>query len=94
MSAPDWSRRFAAPIQAKRSVLHDLRDAANHIIKLPKAESARPHWQLAMRCLIDAAGGGIVMLAEIAMRKALAHGKPKAAAEPRPKRAKAYRLLR
>jgi len=55
-----------------------------------------------MRCLIDAAEhGGILMMAEIAMRRALSHGRPKPAPEPRQlapaprrKRAKVHRMTR
>jgi len=58
--------------------------------------------QIAMRCLIDAAEhGGILMMAEIAMRRALSHGRPKPAPEPRQlapaprrKRAKVHRMTR
>jgi hypothetical protein len=40
----------------------------------------RPEWQTAARELIIAVErGGILMLAEIATRKALAHGRPKPA---------------
>jgi hypothetical protein len=42
--------------------------------------------------LLSAERGGIVMLAEIAMRRAL-HGKP-TLPEPRRKRAKAYQVVR
>jgi hypothetical protein len=39
----------------------------------PQAE--REHWQVAMECLISAAEkGGIVMMAHIAMLRALNHG--------------------
>jgi hypothetical protein len=38
--------------------------------------------------------GGIVMLAEIAMRQALAHGRPTPAATPRKTAAKKYRIVR
>lgn len=67
-----WSRRFLEPIRDGRRELVTLRDAANYVIKLPKAEAAKPHWQIAMRCLIMAGDqGGILMLAEIAMRIAI-----------------------
>jgi hypothetical protein len=44
-----------------------------------------------MRCLIDAAEhGGIVMMADIAMRRGLAHGRPRSEPAPRKKQAKKY----
>jgi hypothetical protein len=47
-----------------------------------------------MQMLIDAADrGGIVMLARIAMLRALNHGKPAPATTPRRKRAKSYRVV-
>jgi hypothetical protein len=53
-----------------------LRGAANHVIALPKAESAMPHWQIAVRCLMAAAEKhGPVMMARIAVVKALDEGK-------------------
>jgi hypothetical protein len=74
--AVTWSRRFDAPI-----VLPDdgkittLRQAGEYIAALPAIGHNKPHWQTAMRCLIDAAEhGGIVMLADIAVRKAFSHG--------------------
>jgi hypothetical protein len=47
-----------------------------------------------MQHLISAAeDGGIVMLAEIAMRQALTHGRPHPKPPPRKKRAKSYRII-
>jgi hypothetical protein len=52
-----------------------LRDAGEHVAALPKKEAALPHWQLAAQCLLSAAEhGGIVMMARIAMLRALTHG--------------------
>jgi hypothetical protein len=48
-----------------------------------------------MECLISAAEkGGIVMMAHIAMLRALYHGDPNPAPAPRRKRAKAYRIVK
>ncbi|WMT78847.1 hypothetical protein [Bradyrhizobium sp. Ash2021] len=49
-----------------------------------------------MQMLIDAADrGGIVMLAHVAVLRALNHGKPDPATPPpRHKRAKAYRVIK
>jgi hypothetical protein len=62
---------------------------------LPKTDHDKPHWQTAAHELMMAAErGGIVMLAEIAMRQALAHGRPTPAATPRKTAAKKYRIVR
>jgi hypothetical protein len=62
---------------------------ATQLLALSNAEQANPHWQTATRELIMAAEHvGILMLAEIAMRKALTHGRPKPASAPRKKAAK------
>jgi hypothetical protein len=54
-----------------------LRDAANYIQKLPKAEQQLPHWQIAVEHLIRAAeiGGAWLMMAQIAMLRAMNHGR-------------------
>jgi hypothetical protein len=60
-----------------------------YILALPPAEAEREHWQVAMEVLISAAEkGGIVMMARIAMLRALNHGDPDPAPAPRRKRAK------
>jgi hypothetical protein len=47
-----------------------------------------------MECLISAAEkGGIVMMARIAMLRALNHADPDPAPTPRRKRAKSYRIV-
>jgi hypothetical protein len=96
MTAQGWDRAFDEPIPLPDGrELTMLRQAGAYITKLPKAEHEKDHWQLAMRLLIDAATrGGILMLAEIAMRRALGHGKPKPPEEPRRKRTKKYRVVR
>ena len=83
-----WSRPFDDPVPGLRT----LRDAANHIMKLPKAERELPHWQVACEALmLVAEGNGPVMLARIGMLRAMNHGKEKA---PRKKVVKAYRIIR
>jgi hypothetical protein len=90
-----WSRVFDDPIPVDGGELLTLRDAGMYILALPPKEASLPHWQLAMACLISAAErGGIVMMARIAMMKALHHGKPEPPPEPRRKRAKVYRIVR
>jgi len=44
-----WSTEFDDPIMlANGNVLFTLRDAANHVMALPKTESAQPHWLTAV----------------------------------------------
>jgi hypothetical protein len=81
-----WSRHFFDPIPTG--------DGGVYILALPPAEAEGEHWQVAMECLISAAEkGGIVMMARIAMLKALNHGHPDPAPAPRRKRAKRYRII-
>jgi hypothetical protein len=76
-------------------VLRTLRDAGHYVTALSRADQAKPHWQTAARELTMAAErGAILMLAEIAMRQALAHGRPTPAPTPRKKAAKKYKLVR
>jgi hypothetical protein len=49
-----------------------LKDAADYILKLPKAEQNLPEWQTAISCLIGAAEGrDFLMHARIGMLRAL-----------------------
>ena len=91
-----WSRQFDDPIPTgDGGELRTLRDAGVYILALPPAEAEREHWQTAMEVLISAAEkGGIVMMARIAMLRALNHGSPDPAPAPRRKRAKRYRIVR
>ena len=86
-----WSDKFEDPVPGLRT----LRDAADHIQKLPKAEQVLPHWQDAVEHLIKAAElePAWLMFAEMAMLKALHHGSVKVK-EPRRKRVKVYRVVR
>ena len=66
-----------------------------YILALPPAEAEREYWQIAMEWLISAAEkGGIVMMAHIAMLRALNHGDPDPAPAPRRKGAKRDRIVR
>ena len=68
-----WSALFEDPIPLPdgRQLL-TLRDAANHIMKLSKAEHSAPEWQAAMEALILVAEtGGPTMLARIGVMRAL-----------------------
>ena len=91
-----WHQQFFEPIiLPSRKPLVTLRDAANYIVKLPKAEQQAPEWQAAAEVLmLIGEPGGDPMMAHIAMMRALNKHKPKAAPVPRRKRAKAYRIIR
>jgi hypothetical protein len=68
-----WSTSFEDPIPLPDGRwLLTLRDAAEHITKLPKAEFSAPEWQAAMEALILVAeSGGPTMLARIGVVRAL-----------------------
>jgi hypothetical protein len=84
-----WSRKFDDPVPG----LLTLKDAASYILKLPKSEQALPHWQAAGEAVIMAAEDrGPVLHARVGMLRALNHGRPVPAAEP--KRAKKYRIVK
>jgi hypothetical protein len=66
-----------------------------YIAALPAKVYAQAHWQTAMReLMMSAERGGILWLAEVAMRSAIHHGQDEPAPAPRRKRAKAYRVIR
>jgi hypothetical protein len=72
-----WSRRFVDPIPNKGKPLVTLQDAAQFILKLPKAEQSKPHWQAAAEAVIMAAEDrGPLMHADVGMKRALNAGKP------------------
>jgi hypothetical protein len=89
----DWSQAFDDPISLPgRAPLTTLRQAGEYIAALPAREHNQPHWHTAMQHLISAAeDGGIVMLAEIAMRQALAHDRLRPEHAPRKKLAERYK---
>jgi hypothetical protein len=69
----DWSAEFEDPIELPDGCkLLTLRDAAEYVTKLPKAEHTAPEWQAAMEALILVAeNGGPTMLPRIGVLKAL-----------------------
>ena len=68
-----WSRPFVDPIALPNGrKLITLKDAANYIIKLPKAEHDAPEWQAAMEALILVAErNGPTMMVSIGVMRAL-----------------------
>ena len=69
-----WSTPFNEPIPLRGGrTLTTLQQAADYVMKLPKAEQQEPRWQTAVEKLIRAAetGGGWLMFARIAMMQAL-----------------------
>jgi hypothetical protein len=91
-----WTTPFNEPIPLPDGgELVILEDAATYIQKLPKAEQDLHTWQFAVEMLNNAADNGWpLMMAHIAILRALGHGKPKPVKEPRRKRANAYRIGR
>jgi hypothetical protein len=90
-----WSREFDDPIPLpKGKPLVTLRDAANYILKLPKAERELPEWQTAAKVLmLIGERGGDPMMARIGVMRALHRDKPDTKLAPRRKRAKAYKVI-
>ena len=70
---PDWQRPFDDPIPLPRGrQLITLRDAAEYITRLPKAEHDAEPWQAAMEALLLVAElGGPTMFARIGVMRAL-----------------------
>jgi hypothetical protein len=71
-----WDQAFFDPIILPgRKPLLTLRDAAQYITKLPKAEHEAAEWQAAMEALILVATlGGPTMFAQIGVMRALNRG--------------------
>ena len=72
-SKSGWSRRFDDPIPLPSGrQLVTLKDAADYIMKLPKAEQNHERWQTAIHRLIGVAEGrDFMMHAQIGMLRAL-----------------------
>jgi hypothetical protein len=69
-----WKREFEDPIPLPDGrMLITLRDAADYVTSLPKKESDLPDWQVAMQALMLVSRSGPMMLARIAVMKALNH---------------------
>jgi hypothetical protein len=71
----DWSCPFEDPIPLPRGrALVTLRDSADYIMKLPKADQNLAEWPAATEALIMAAEGrGPLMHARVRMLRALNH---------------------
>ena len=67
-----WSTRFEDPIVLSdgRKLL-TLKDAADHVTKLPKEQSDLAQWKIAIEALMLCSRGGDPMLARIAFMKAI-----------------------
>jgi hypothetical protein len=79
-----WSASFEdlIPLPKGRWLL-TLRNAAEYITKLPKAEHSAPEWEAAMEALILVAkSGGPTMLARIGVMRALNRGHAREFTEP------------
>jgi hypothetical protein len=67
-----WSAKFAEPVVPDGRKLVTLRDAADYITGLPRAEAELPEWQATIEALILVADlGGPTMFARIGVMKAL-----------------------
>jgi hypothetical protein len=68
-----WAKRFEDPISLPRGPqLVTLQEAADDIMKLPKAEQNHSEWQTAVACLIGAVEGrDFLMYARIGTLRAL-----------------------
>ena len=78
MADRGWKRHFDDPIPLPRGRhLVTLKDAADYIMKLPKADQSKRHWQAAVAALILTAergqAGADPLLARIGMMRALNH---------------------
>jgi hypothetical protein len=91
-----WDQRFDEPIPLpKGKKLVTLRDAAEYITKLPKAEHDAKEWLAAMKALLLVAEhDGPTMFARIGMMRALNRSKAAPKDEPRRERAKASKIVR
>ena len=72
-----WGQEFFDPIilSGRKQPLRTLRDAAQYITKLPRAEHDADEWQAAMKALLLVAEqGGPPMFARIGIMRALDRG--------------------
>jgi hypothetical protein len=91
-----WSLKFDEPIVlANGEAVYTLRDAGEYVTRLPKKEAELSHWQVAASCLLQASekGRGLVVMARIAMVRALKADEPEPEQTPRKKATKKYRVV-
>jgi len=91
-----WSLKFDEPITVgKGKRLRTLRDAGEYVTALSKKEAAESRWRVAASCLLTASekGGGLVVMAQIAMMRALKAHEPQPKQSPRKRAAKKYRIV-
>src|SRR5262249_21139301 len=91
-----WSLEFDEPIAlANGKSLRTLRDAGDYVAALSKKEANLSHWQVAASCLLSASdkGGGLVVMARIAMVRALQASEPKRRRPQRRRQSKRYRVV-
>jgi hypothetical protein len=91
-----WSLEFDEPIAlANGKSLRTLRDAGDYVAALSKKEANLSHWQVAASFLLSASdkGGDFVVMARIAMMRALQVSKPKRKQAPRRRQGKRYRVV-
>jgi hypothetical protein len=90
-----WSTPFEDPdtLPSGRKLVI-LKDAADYITKLPKAERNKPEWQTSS--LPDRSRGrpGFLMHARIGMLQALNAGKPNRDVMPPRKKTRVYRIVK
>jgi hypothetical protein len=91
-----WSQTFFDPIELPDGRrLATLRDAAEYITELPKAEHDAPEWLAAMRVLLLVAEhNGDPMFARIGVMKALNRERPNPAKTVHRRRTKAFQIIR
>ena len=88
-----WERPFEEPVEVDGRKLVTLRDAGEYIAALPKKVHDRPEWRTAMEVLLLVAErDGPTIMARVGMMRALLHGKPEPAPEPR-RKARVYTVI-
>jgi hypothetical protein len=90
-----WSRAFDDPIALLDGrELRTVRDAGTTWPRFAMRCRGLPAWQLPAEMLLSAAKReGMVMLGEVAMRRAL-QGSPERPPDPRPKSANLFKVIR
>lgn len=92
---PDWWRKFDDPIPiVNGNRLRSSRDVANYVTALPVAEQKTERWQTVVKIiLLIAEKGGDMLLARIAVMRALHHREVRSSFPVRRRRAKRFRVV-